>query len=57
MTKRTRKSEKKVGAYELVDDHDTQPQKALESWIDPTFEPLAYALILFRDEIPKSAQM
>lgn len=34
----------------LVDNHDTQPGQALESWIDPTFKPLAYALILFRGD-------
>lgn len=27
--------------------HRRQPGEALESWIDPTFKPLAYALILF----------
>lgn len=33
-----------------LDNHDTQPGEALESWIDPTFKPLAYALILFRGD-------
>lgn len=37
-------------AVTLVDNHDTQPGEALESWIDPTFKPLAYALILFRGD-------
>ncbi|SGY14170.1 BQ5605_C010g06087 [Microbotryum silenes-dioicae] len=39
-----------MDAVTLVDNHDTQPQQALESWIDPTFKPLAYALILFRGD-------
>lgn len=39
-----------LDAVTLVDNHDTQPGQALESWIDPTFKPLAYALILFRGD-------
>ena len=34
----------------LVDNHDTQPGEALESFIGFTFKPLAYALILFREQ-------
>lgn len=33
-----------------VDNHDTQPEEALESWVSPQFKPLAYALILFRQD-------
>ena len=33
----------------FVDNHDTQPGQALESWVAPWFKPLAYALILLRD--------
>ena len=32
-----------------VDNHDTQPGQALESWIEPWFKPLAYSLILLRE--------
>jgi len=35
-------------AVTFVDNHDTQPGSSLESWIDPWFKPLAYALILLR---------
>ncbi|GAA5867181.1 hypothetical protein JCM8547_006267 [Rhodosporidiobolus lusitaniae] len=34
----------------LVDNHDTQPSQASESWVGSTFKPLAYALILLREE-------
>ncbi|ORY89611.1 putative alpha-amylase [Leucosporidium creatinivorum] len=37
-----------IDAVTLVDNHDTQPGEALESWVAPWFKPLAYALILFR---------
>ncbi|KAK4702483.1 alpha-amylase, partial [Phenoliferia sp. Uapishka_3] len=40
--------ERPMDAVTLVDNHDTQPGESLESWIDPTFKPLGYALILFR---------
>lgn len=30
----------------FVDNHDTQPGQALQSWIDPWFKPQAYALVL-----------
>lgn len=37
-------------AVTLVDNHDTQPMQALESWVDFWFRPLAYAIILLREE-------
>jgi alpha-amylase len=37
-------------AVTIVDNHDTQPGQALESWVDNWFKPLAYALILLRQE-------
>ena len=36
-------------AVTFVDNHDTQPGQALESWISSWFKPLAYALILLRE--------
>lgn len=35
-------------AVTLVDNHDTQPCQALESWVDYWFKPIAYAVILLR---------
>lgn len=35
-------------AVTFVDNHDTQPGQALESFVDGWFKPLAYALILLR---------
>lgn len=35
-------------AVTFVDNHDTQPTQALESWITDWFKPLAYSLILLR---------
>jgi alpha-amylase len=35
-------------AVTFVDNHDTQPCQSLESWVEPWFKPLAYALILLR---------
>ena len=35
-------------AVTFVDNHDTEPGQALESWIQPWFKPLAYAMIMFR---------
>ncbi|KUJ31155.1 hypothetical protein AR437_05680 [Christensenella hongkongensis] len=32
----------------FVDNHDTQPSQALQSWIPDWFKPIAYALILLR---------
>lgn len=38
----------------FVDNHDSQPGQALVSWVEPWFKPLAYALILLRqDGYPK----
>ena len=34
----------------FVDNHDSQPGQALESWIDAWFKPLAYGLILLRKD-------
>ena len=34
----------------FVDNHDSQPTQALQSWVEPWFKPLAYALILLRKE-------
>ncbi|ULQ60996.1 alpha-amylase [Brucepastera parasyntrophica] len=33
----------------FVDNHDTQPGQALQSWVQEWFKPLAYALILLRE--------
>lgn len=37
-------------AVTLVDNHDTQPLQSLEATVDPWFKPLAYALILLREQ-------
>lgn len=37
-------------AITFVDNHDSQPCQSLESWVEPWFKPLAYALILLRRE-------
>lgn len=37
-------------AVTLVDNHDTQPMQALESYVDYWFRPLAYAIILLREQ-------
>lgn len=34
----------------FVDNHDTEPNQALESWVQPWFKPLAYTFILTRLE-------
>ena len=34
----------------FVDNHDTEPGQSLESYVQPWFKPLAYALILLRNE-------
>ena len=39
-----------VQAVTFVDNHDTQPGQALESWVEDWFKPLAYAIILLRKE-------
>lgn len=36
-------------AVTFVDNHDTEPGQSLESWVEPWFKPLAYAMIMFRD--------
>lgn len=35
-------------AVTFVDNHDTEPGQSLESWVQPWFKPLAYAMIMFR---------
>lgn len=37
-------------AITFVDNHDTQPLQAMESTVEPWFQPFAYALILLRKE-------
>ena len=37
-------------AVTFVDNHDSQPGQALESWIDPWFKEIAYGLILLREQ-------
>ncbi len=37
-------------AITFVDNHDTQPMQALESTVDYWFKPLAYAIILLREQ-------
>lgn len=37
-------------AVTVVSNHDTQPLQALEATVDPWFKPIAYALILLREE-------
>ncbi|PWE53988.1 alpha-amylase [Metarhizobium album] len=37
-------------AVTIVDNHDTQPLQALEAAVDPWFKPLAYALVLLREQ-------
>ncbi len=37
-------------AVTFVDNHDTQPEQALESFIEKWFKPAAYALILLRED-------
>ncbi len=41
-------------AVTFVDNHDSQPDQPLQSWVEAWFKPLAYALILLRqDGYPK----
>ena len=47
---RTLVKEQPTKAVTFVDNHDTQPCQSLESWVEPWFKPLAYALILLRRE-------
>lgn len=37
-------------AVTFVDNHDSQPDQSLSSWVDSWFKPLAYGLILMRQE-------
>lgn len=37
-------------AVTFVDNHDTQPGQALESWVQDWFKPLAYSIILLRQD-------
>lgn len=43
-------SKKSVHAVTFVDNHDSQPGQALESYVDEWFKPLAYAFIFLRVE-------
>lgn len=40
----------RFNAVTFVDNHDSQPGQALESWVQDWFKPLAYALILLRQD-------
>ena len=37
-------------AVTFVDNHDTQPDQALQSFVEPWFKPIAYSIILLRNE-------
>lgn len=37
-------------AVTFVDNHDTQPEQALQSFVEPWFKPIAYSIILLRNE-------
>ncbi|MER2180671.1 MAG: alpha-amylase domain-containing protein, partial [Desemzia incerta] len=37
-----------TSAVTFVDNHDSQPSQALESYVEPWFKPLAYSIILLR---------
>lgn len=37
-------------AVTFVDNHDSQPTQGLQSWVEPWFKPLGYALILLRED-------
>jgi alpha-amylase len=39
-----------IHAVTFVDNHDSQPNESLESWVEDWFKPLAYALILLRKD-------
>ena len=47
---RTMMKEQPFLAVTFVDNHDTQPGEKLESWVEPWFKPLAYAIVLLRKE-------
>lgn len=42
--------ERPTHAVTFVENHDSQPLQALESVVEPWFKPLAYAIILLREE-------
>lgn len=39
-----------LAAVPFVDNHDSQPGQSLESWVEPWFKEIAYALILLRKD-------
>jgi len=39
-----------IDAVTIVDNHDTQIGQSLQSWVSPSFKPLAYAMILLRGQ-------
>eukprot|EP01117_Protostelium_nocturnum_P004446 TRINITY_DN1602_c0_g1_i1.p1 TRINITY_DN1602_c0_g1~~TRINITY_DN1602_c0_g1_i1.p1 ORF type:complete len:529 (-),score=224.44 TRINITY_DN1602_c0_g1_i1:45-1631(-) len=39
-----------IQAVTFVDNHDSQPGEALDSWVEDWFKPLAYSIILLRAE-------
>lgn len=39
-----------VKSVTFVDNHDSQPGQSLESWVEDWFKPMAYAIILLRQE-------
>jgi alpha-amylase len=39
-----------IKAVSFVDNHDTQIGQALQSWVEPWFKPLAYSIILLREQ-------
>ncbi|MDQ0219617.1 alpha-amylase [Peribacillus cavernae] len=39
-----------LNAVTFVDNHDSQPNESLESWIDDWFKQIAYSLILLRED-------
>lgn len=41
---------KPLTAVTFVDNHDSQPNQSLQSWVEDWFKPIAYALILFRKD-------
>ena len=43
-------SEKPDHAVTFVDNHDSQPGQSLQSWVEPWFKEIAYALILLRKD-------
>ena len=49
MFKNTLMEKNPTKAVTFVDNHDSQPSQALESWVDDWFKPLAYGIILLRE--------